>query len=62
MIELAPVRQSVSEQQVANVSASVYNGLNALPLAERVRPGMRVAVAVGSRGISCYTEVVQAVI
>ena len=42
--------------------ASVNNGLNALPLAERVRPGMRVAVAVGSRGISCYMEVVQAVI
>ncbi len=62
MIELAPVRQAVSEQKVANVSAAVRNGLNALPLAERVRPGMRVAVAVGSRGISCYTEVAQAVI
>ncbi len=62
MIQLAPVRQSVSEQQVDNVSAAVWNGLNAVALSERVRPGMRVAVAVGSRGISCYREVVQAVV
>ncbi len=52
MIQLAPVRQSVSEQQVENVSADVWNGLNAVALSERVRPGMQVAVAVGSRGIS----------
>lgn len=62
MIQLAPVRQSVSEQQVENVSAAVWNGLNAVALSEKVRPGMRVAVAVGSRGISCYKEVVQAVV
>ena len=62
MIELAPVRQSVSEQQVDNVPAAVWNGLNALPLSGRVRPGMRVAVAVGSRGISCYAQVVRAVV
>ena len=62
MIQLAPVRQSVSEQQIENVSAAVWNGLNAVALSERVRPGMRVAVAVGSRGISCYREVVQAVV
>lgn len=62
MIQLAPVRQSVSEQQVANISAAVWNGLNAVALSERVQPGMRVAVAVGSRGISCYKEVVQAVV
>lgn len=62
MIELAPVQQTVSEQQVENVAAEVWNGLNALPLSDRVRPGMRVAVAVGSRGISCYAEVVGAVV
>ncbi len=62
MIQLAPVRQSVSEQQVDNVSAAVWNGLNAVALSGLVRPGMRVAVAVGSRGISCYREVVNAVV
>ena len=62
MIQLAAVRQSVSEQQVDNVSAAVWNGLNAVALSGLVRPGMRVAVAVGSRGISCYREVVKAVV
>lgn len=62
MIELTPVRQSVSTQTVANVPAAVGSGLHALPLTERVRPGMRVALAVGSRGISCYLEVVRTVI
>ena len=62
MIQLAPVRQTVSEEQVENVSAAVWNGLNAVALSERVRPGMRVAVAVGSRGISRYRKVVQAVV
>ena len=62
MIQLAPVRQTVSEEQVENVSAAVWNGLNAVALSERVRPGMRVAVAVGSRGISRYREVVKAVV
>ena len=62
MIQLAPVRQTVSDEQVENVSAAVWNGLNAIALSERVRPGMRVAVAVGSRGISRYREVVQAVV
>ena len=62
MIQLMPVRQAVSDQQVENVSAAVWNGLNAVALPERIRPGMRVAVAVGSRGISCYAEVVQAVV
>ena len=62
MIQLAPVRQTVSEEQVENVPAAVWNGLNAVALSERVRPGMRVAVAVGSRGISHYREIVKAVV
>lgn len=62
MIQLAPVLQSVSDRQVENVTAAVWNGFNALPLSRRVRPGMQVAIAIGSRGISCYTEVVRAVV
>ena len=46
MIELAPARQSVSEQQVDNVPAAVWTGLNALPLSDRVRPGMRGSVSI----------------
>lgn len=62
MIRLSPVRQSVSDGAIDNIGAAVWNGLHALPLSDVVRPGMRVAVAVGSRGISRYAEVVGAVV
>ncbi len=59
---LTPVRQRVSTEKVADVRAAVLEGMAALPLSARVQPGMRVCVAVGSRGISCYAEVVGAVV
>jgi len=59
---LAPVRQKVSEERVEDVDAAVRAGLRNLPLQERVRAGMRVAVGVSSRGISAYREVVAAVV
>jgi hypothetical protein len=61
-LEVTPVRQQVSSEQVADIAAEVRAGLEALPLGERVRPGMRVAVAVGSRGIACLTIVVETVL
>ena len=61
-LEVTPVRQQVSSEQVADIAAEVSAGLEALPLRERVQPGMRVAVAVGSRGIACLTTVVETVL
>lgn len=60
--QLAPVRQILSDQHIEDVPAEVRRGLHALPLAERLRPGMRVAVAVGSRGIGCLLAVVETLI
>lgn len=59
---LTPVRQRVSTEAVADVAECVRAGMAALPLTARVQPGMRVCVTVGSRGISCYAEVVGAVV
>lgn len=59
---VAPVQQRISDAEVDDVGVDVRAGLKALPLAKQVRPGMRVAVAVGSRGISCLPKVVQAVV
>jgi hypothetical protein len=59
---VTPVRQQVSSQHVADVAAEVHAGLEALPLRDRVQPAMRVAVAVGSRGITCLTTVVETVL
>jgi hypothetical protein len=57
-----PVRQHVATERVDKVAAEVVFGLQELPLSELVRPGMRVAVAIGSRGIGCLHEVVRAVV
>lgn len=59
---IAPVRQQVSTERVNDVTATTRGELRALPLNERVRPGMRVAVGVPSRGIPCLPELVRVVI
>ncbi len=61
-LTVTAVQQEIAKDEVANVASEVRAGLAALPLSERVLPGMRVAIAVGSRGISCLPEVVGAVL
>jgi hypothetical protein len=59
---IAPVRQRLTTEHIADVPSHVHAQLQALPLHSRVRPGMHVAVGVGSRGIGCIREVVTAVV
>jgi hypothetical protein len=54
---IAPVRQRVATESVKDVPGEVRRGLRDIPLRARVRAGMRVAVALGSRGISCLPAV-----
>jgi hypothetical protein len=61
-LRIAPVRQKVSSLEVEDVSAAVRAGLADLPLTGRVRPGMRVALAVGSRGIAGIHGVVKTLV
>lgn len=56
--EIVPVRQHLTTGQIADVAAHVRGRLQRLPLAGSIRPGMRVAVGVGSRGIGCIGTVV----
>ncbi len=62
MVHVIPVQQKVFAEQVADVGATVRAGLTALPLSARIRPGMSVAVGVGSRGISSIRAVVTPVV
>jgi hypothetical protein len=55
---LAPVRQHLTTDRVVEVEAHVRNQLAALPLHARIRPGMRVAIGLGSRGVGCIRQVV----
>jgi hypothetical protein len=62
MLSLAPVWQSVAAVRIQDVASTVTAGLRALHLEDRVQPGMRIAIGVGSRGISCLPEVVQVLV
>ena len=55
----ARVRQHLYEQEVQDVASAVAATFERV--AEAVRPGMRVAVGAGSRGIDRYAQVVRAV-
>lgn len=60
--EIAPVRQQLSGDHIADIPAHIRAGLRSLPLSASIRPGMQVAIGLGSRGISCIREVVAAVL
>jgi hypothetical protein len=61
-IQIALLHQQVAEDHVIDIAAEVRGGLRALPLAGRVRPGMRIAIGLGSRGIACLVDVVRPLI
>jgi hypothetical protein len=61
-LEVMPVRQDVSTDEVGDIAAAVTSGLSRLPLRDRLAPGMRVCVGVGSRGITGYADAVGAVV
>lgn len=55
---VAPVRQHLTTDAIGDVQGHVRAGLAALPLEQAVKPGMRVVIGLGSRGIACIREVV----
>lgn len=56
------VRQHFPAPEVAEVAATVHAAVSAPAIAATLRPGMRVALAVGSRGIAGLATIVQALI
>ena len=56
---VAPVRQEFPDSPIADLEAALEAALAAGGLAEMVRPGQRVAVAVGSRGLANLPELVR---
>ncbi len=57
---LTPVRQTAPQPAVADVAGEVSRRWQASRLADRLRPGARVAVAVGSRGVANLAVIVRA--
>jgi hypothetical protein len=56
--KLAPVRQHLTTDRIDDVAAHLHAQLAASPLQASVRPGMRIAIGLGSRGVACIREVV----
>ena len=60
--KLYPVRQSFARPRLEDPAAAVRRALEDPDIAQRVRPGAKIAVAVGSRGIRNLFEIVQAAV
>src|SRR5262245_5744268 len=56
------VKQTFPDRSLKDISASVRAELNASPFAPRVKPGGRVAIGVGSRGITNIATIAKAVV
>lgn len=61
-LRLTPIRQPVARDRLADVDGALRDGFGALDLANRLRRGDRVAIAVGSRGIAGLRQIVRTTI
>jgi hypothetical protein len=59
---LLPVRQKFPDRRLPNVADEVRKQLTASGFADRVRPGARIALGVGSRGIANLSTIVRATV
>ena len=56
------VRQNYPDRRIPDVAGEVRRQLAASPFASRLKPGARVAIGVGSRGISNIATIVRAAV
>src|SRR5437867_11921485 len=59
---LLMVRQNFPDRSIRDIPAEVRKELNASPFASRLKPGARVAIGVGSRGITNIATIVRAAV
>ena len=59
---VVPVQQRFPATEVADVAQAVREELARPGVGDRVRPGMRIAVAVGSRGVAAIDRIVAALV
>jgi hypothetical protein len=55
---MVPVRQQFAAREVPDVSAALREELRRPEIARRIKPGMRIAVGVGSRGVAEIAPIV----
>ncbi|MCL6517570.1 DUF362 domain-containing protein [Alicyclobacillus sp.] len=60
--KMAPVRQKFDATRVEDVAAAVHRAIAEAGVGDRIRPGARVAIGVGSRGIANLPDLVRATV
>ena len=58
MPRLIPVRQELSAERERNLAIAVERELATLPMVAALRPGQRIAITAGSRGIASIAEII----
>jgi hypothetical protein len=56
------IRQTVDTGEITDLPTALQQGLSTGPLEGRIRPGMRVAITAGSRGIDHIQEVLRRIV
>lgn len=60
--KMFPVEQHISHPQVKDITALVVQEFDMLQLKNQVKPGTKVAIAAGSRGISNYHVILKTIV
>ena len=60
--EFFRVRQRFESHRIDDLAGAVHDALHSAALAEKIRPGQRVAISVGSRGINNLSTIVGSVV
>lgn len=56
------IRQTFSRERIWDIRAAVRDAMRESPLPRKIRPGNRVAIGVGSRGITSLDQIVHAIV
>ncbi|HLZ57045.1 MAG TPA: lactate racemase domain-containing protein [Ktedonosporobacter sp.] len=62
MPDLVLLRQRFPRPRILDIHNAMYSTLNSVGIATRLRPGMRIAISVGSRGIADIASITRALV
>ncbi len=60
--EFFRVRQRFESHRIDDLAGAVHDALHSAAIAEKIRPGQRVAISVGSRGINNLSTIVGSIV
>lgn len=59
---MVEVRQKVKSPKLDDYASAIREELNRMRLSEKIKPGWRIAITAGSRGIACYAGILATVV